>query len=275
MTMASRGESVWTRRRLLRLGAAVVAAAALVPGRAEGQQRQRPHLTSSGRDRWYLASDRTNGPGQRAAYDADVGLDAGHSRVDVGASGAGVGEFQHTLDVASRLKPLLEAVGLSVNLSRTGDAPLSAMSHRDVTERTRLEQAARIAAVGKVRLYVSVHFNALGDPRAAGTETYYNKENAGPESVRLATSLQRHVVAQLREFGYQTVDRGVKEDLSAGKPYGHFFSLRGGMPSALVEGLFLTNGREATLLLDKGARQAIARGYAGGIREYLAVTASR
>ena len=92
-----------------------------------------------------------------SAYDADVGLDPGHSRADVGASGSGVGEYQHTLDVAMRLKPLLEQSGLSVALSRTDDSPLTAMSHPDVTERTRIEQTARIAAVGNVRIFVSIH----------------------------------------------------------------------------------------------------------------------
>src|SRR5690348_17756712 len=51
----------------------------------------------------------------------------------------------------------------------------------------------------------------------------------------LADALQRHVLAELRATGYDALDRGVKEDLAAGKPYGHFFSLRGPMPSALVE----------------------------------------
>ena len=89
-----------------------------------------------------------------AGFDADVGIDPGHSRADVGTSGFGVGEYQHTLDVALRLKPLLEEAGLSVNLSRTDHSPLSAMSHPDIIERTRIEQAARIAAVGNVRIYV-------------------------------------------------------------------------------------------------------------------------
>ena len=241
-----------SRRRAIQLGAAAAAGLALGPHVAAA----RPAPSS---------------------FDADVGLDAGHSRVDVGASGAGVGEFEHTLDVAFRIKPLLEAAGLSVNLSRADHQPLSAMTHPDaLRERVRIEQSARIAAVGKVRLYVSVHFNASGgaDPRVSGTETYYNADNAGPESYRLADALQRNVVAALREFGYPTVDRGVKEDLWAGKPYGHFFSLRGGMPSVLVEGLYLSNPTEAALMLREDTRQAIARGYVGGILEYLAVAAS-
>jgi N-acetylmuramoyl-L-alanine amidase len=149
------------------------------------------------------------------------------------------------------------------------------MSHPDaVTERVRIEQSARIAAVGRVRVYVSIHFDGHPDSRVSGTHVLYNPDNAGPESYRLADALQRNVVAALRDSGYPTVDRGVKEDLWAGKPYGHFFSLRGGMPSVLVEGLYLSNPTEAALMLREDTRQAIARGYVGGILEYLAVAAS-
>jgi N-acetylmuramoyl-L-alanine amidase len=208
-------------------------------------------------------------PTARAApahFDADVGLDPGHSRVDVGASGGGFGEYQHTLDIAQRIKPLLEGAGLSVNLSRTDHEPLTAMSHPNADTRTQIEQSARIAAVGNVRIYVSIHFNG-GPPSLSGTETYFNGETT-PDSRRLAMALQRSVVAELAEFGYATADRGAKEDLLAGKPYGHFFSLRGPMPSALVEGLFLSNPSEAQLLLQEVARQALARGYVGGIVAY-------
>jgi N-acetylmuramoyl-L-alanine amidase len=233
----------WSRRRVIATGAALGAGLAL--------------------------TDPLGALADQVGYDADVGLDAGHSRADVGATGYGVGEYQHTLDVAQRVKPLLEEAGLTVALSRADHEPLSAMSHRIADERTRIEQAARIAAVGNVRIYVSIHFNG-GPPSLRGTETYYNGDNAGPESRRLADALQQHLVAELHEYGYATADRGVKEDLLAGKPYGHFFSLRGGMPSVLVEGLFLSNPTEGELLLREDARQAIARGYAGGIVAYFA-----
>ncbi|HYU17579.1 MAG TPA: N-acetylmuramoyl-L-alanine amidase [Chloroflexota bacterium] len=238
-----------SRRRLIQTAAAVVAGLALAPRSLIAEALQ-------------------------PVFDADIGLDPGHSRVDVGASGAGVGEYQHTLDVALRIRPLLEDAGLRVNLSRNDDQPLTAMSHPNLTERTRIEQAARIEAVGKVRVYVSIHFNAGADARLSGTESYFNTDNAAPESLRLAQAVQRNVVGSLRELGHPVVDRGVKEDLLAGKPYGHFFSLRGGMPSALVEGLFLSNPVEAALLLREETRQAVARGYVGGILEYFAVVTS-
>src|SRR3712207_6858074 len=97
-----------------------------------------------------------------------------------------------------------------------------------------------------------------------------NADNAGPDSRRLAEAIQRHMLAALGHVGHAAVDRGAKEDLLAGKPYGHFFSLRGGMPSALGEPLFLSNPTEAALLLREDARDAVARGYAGGILEYFA-----
>jgi N-acetylmuramoyl-L-alanine amidase len=200
----------------------------------------------------------------------DVGLDPGHSDADVGASGGGQREVDLTLALALRIQPLLEAQGLRVALTRLDNRPLTAMNHRDFTTMTRLEQEARIAAVTPARIYVSVHFN--GHPNAAirGTETYYNSDNFGPESRRLAGALQRSIVGELRATGYDVLDRGVKEDLTAGKPYGHFFSLRGSLPSALVEGLFLSNPAEAALLRQDSTLAALARGYAEGIRAYFA-----
>ncbi len=172
------------------------------------------------------------------------------------------------------MRPLIEAAGVTVNLSRTNHEPLSSLSNPDFFERTRIEQSARIAAVGRVRLYVSIHFDGHPDSRVNGTHVLYNRDNFGPESLSLAQALQRNVVPALQDLGYPVVDRGVKEDLWLGRPYGHLFSLRGGMPSALVEGLFLSNPTEAALLLREETRDAIARGYVGGILEYLAVAAS-
>jgi N-acetylmuramoyl-L-alanine amidase len=145
------------------------------------------------------------------------------------------------------------------------------MRNPGATEDIAAEQQARIDAAGPATIFVSLHFNA-GPAGLHGTETYYNPERA-PEAASadraLAESLQRHVVAALADdIGYQSLDRGVKSDLLAGKPYGHFFSLRGPMPSALVEHLFLSNPTEAALLRDDATLDALADGCAQGILEY-------
>lgn len=207
----------------------------------------------------------------------DVALDPGHSRADVGAASGGLREFQLSLELAQRVRTRLEASHLSVRLTREDDQPLTLLSDPSATEQIRLEQEARIAAAGPARVYVSLHFNG-GPPNLRGTETYFNPDRA-PEAASadraLAELLQYHVVAALRdELGYPALDRGVKSDLAAGKSYGHFFSLRGPNPSALVEHLFLSNPIEAALLRDDATLDALADGCAQGIFEYLADAAA-
>ena len=211
-------------------------------------------------------------PAEEARGLVDVALDPGHSWADVGAIGGGLREYELTLDLARRVRARLEATGLAVRLTREDHAPLSAMDDPDSTERIRLEQEARLAAAAPARVYVSLHLNG-GPAWLRGTETYYNPERSpdGPVADEaLAAAIQARVVATLAEAGYTTLDRGVKSDLAAGKPYGHFFGLRGPMPSALLEALFLTSPDEAALLNDETVREAIARGCAQGILEYLA-----
>jgi N-acetylmuramoyl-L-alanine amidase len=204
----------------------------------------------------------------------DVALDPGHSWADVGASYGGIGEYRLTLDLAFRTRAYLEAAGLTVRLTREDDNPLTAMAEPDPDERTHLEQHARIDAGAPARVFVSLHFNG-GLPAWHGTETYYNpdRDPSAAADASLAEALQRHVVAALAESGYATLDRGAKSDLAAGKPYGHFFSLRGPMPSALVESLFLSNPTEAALLREGATLDALARGVGQGILEYLAAPA--
>jgi len=203
----------------------------------------------------------------------DVALDPGHSRVDVGAVGSGLREYQITLDLAHRVRSRLEDAHLRVRLTRDDDLPLTAYTNPNATDQIQAEQEARIAAGGPARIYVSLHFNG-GPTSLRGTETYFNPDRApeaGSADRALAKLLQQHVVAALADtVGYASLDRGVKSDLAAGKSYGHFFGLRGPGPSALVESLFLSNANEAALLRDDTTLDALADGCAQGIFEYLA-----
>jgi N-acetylmuramoyl-L-alanine amidase len=201
------------------------------------------------------------------AEPVDVALDPGHSYVDVGAAAPGLPEYRLTLDLANRVRARLEANGVSVRLTREDDQPLTPLLHPGAIEDIRLEQEARIAAAMPARIYVSLHFNA-GSAGLRGTETYYNPDRSEDgQDWLLAEALQRNVVAAL---GYASVDRGARSDLLAGKPYGHFFSLRGPVPSVLVESLFLSSSADVQLLRDDATLEALADGVAQGIFEYLA-----
>jgi N-acetylmuramoyl-L-alanine amidase len=193
----------------------------------------------------------------------DVALDPGHSVADVGAASGGLREYVLTLDLAHRVRDRLEAEGKTVRLTREDDQPLTALTRPGDTGQIELEQQARIEKGMPARIYVSLHFNG-GPISLRGTETYYNP-GRDPNDWQLADCLQRSVVAAVG-----TVDRGVREDLLAGKPYGHFFSLRGPVPSALIENLFLSNPDDAALLVEDGTLDSLADGVAQGILEYLA-----
>jgi N-acetylmuramoyl-L-alanine amidase len=207
----------------------------------------------------------------------DVALDPGHSRADVGSTSGGLREYQLTLELAQRVRARLESAGLTVRLTREDELPLSNLRNPGATSQIQAEQEARIAAAGPSAIYVSLHFNG-GPVSLRGTETYFNPDRTSDSSADwlLADALQRHVLAALAdELGYQSLNRGVKNDLAAGKPYGHFFSLRGPVPSALVENLFLSNATEAALLRDDATLDALADGCAQGVLEYFSIGASR
>jgi N-acetylmuramoyl-L-alanine amidase len=202
----------------------------------------------------------------------DVALDPGHSRADVGATAGGLREYQLTLDLAERVRVRLEAAHVSVRLTRQDDLPLTSYAYPFATEQIRAEQEARIAAGEPSRIYVSLHFNG-GPASWHGTETYVNPERDTDtsEDWALAGSLQKSVVDALSaEVGYASLNRGVKSDLAAGKSYGHFFSLRGPAPSALVENLFVSNPDDAAVLREDATLDALADGCAQGILEYFA-----
>jgi N-acetylmuramoyl-L-alanine amidase len=201
----------------------------------------------------------------------DVALDPGHSVADPGASGGGLVEHQVTLEIARKVRDRLAEHRLAVVLTRTDDQPLTAYRNPDPTTRIRLEQEARIAAGAGARIFVSVHFDGNADPQVGGTTAYYNPENYGVASQRLGTLIRQEIVARVRErTGYALRDRGTRSDLTAGKPYGHFFSLRGPLPSVLIEGMFLTNPGEAALLTEDSTLNVLADAYAEAIRQYLA-----
>src|SRR5438045_4101186 len=89
----------------------------------------------------------------------DVALDPGHSTWDVGATGWGLREYELTLDVARRVRARLEERGYRVRLTREDERRVAPSVPSDLTEATRVEQLARIAAGAPARVFVSIHFN--------------------------------------------------------------------------------------------------------------------
>jgi N-acetylmuramoyl-L-alanine amidase len=169
-----------------------------------------------------------------------VVIDAGHGGHDRGGiAGQRVAEKTMTLDVAQRLRALLQASGYRIVMTRNSDVfvPLG----------------TRVAIANSYRnaIFVCVHFNSARRSGANGIETYfYNRD-----SLTLASAIHYYVSGSA-----PSMNRGVRRR-------GYYVLRRTRIPAVLVECGFLTNPTEARNAQNSAYRQklaeAIARGVAG------------
>jgi N-acetylmuramoyl-L-alanine amidase len=171
-----------------------------------------------------------------------VCLDPGHGGTDSGAAYNGVLEKVPNLDIALRVRPILQSMGYAVKLTREADATVSLQRRCDITNAARAD------------IFVSIHNNAYMTT-SEGTETFFYYNSA--EGRKLAGQIHSEVVKRIK-----LPDRGVKQA-------GFYVLKHTDMTAALVEGCFLTNPKEAKLLKDAKFRQKIAEGIAAGIHSYL------
>lgn len=211
-------------------------------------------------------------------------LDPGHDANSPGASARDASgrvifnEHDLTLAVAYRLKPLLEAQGFAVCVTRNPDGTLIARP-RDENGNGRLEGWERaqakidyVDAFG-ARVFVSIHFNGISDPSIGGTEVYYADTGPHEEGNRaLARTLLDSLVSAMRSAGYWAIDRGIKSDNY--KPYGRLWVLGYNdqlarkahwQAGALVEVLFLTSPADVSFLQRPDALDIVARALLDGV----------
>jgi len=227
-----------------------------------------------------------------------VAIDPGHGGEDLGACHVDtrgrllVTESELNLAIALLLRDELEARGIRVLLTRTGDYALNADEvdvNADGVVDYRDELQARVDLVNEqgAELLLSIHQNAYerspGVPArdVGGTITYYCAARPfAEENLRFARTVHRAVVDALAEVGYKTQDRGVRsdEELSASNPAEHLILLgpespRIARPSQMVgvlsEALFVSHDEEVRLLMNPDVQARLARAYADAIVEYL------
>jgi N-acetylmuramoyl-L-alanine amidase len=168
-----------------------------------------------------------------------VVIDAGHGGYDRGGvPGQRISEKDKTLDVAQRLKRVLQASGYRVIMTRDSDVFIP------------LGTRVSIANSYRGATFVSIHFNCASRSGANGIETYYYRS----DSAGLAQSIHRNVVS-----GAPTENRGIRRR-------GFYVLRRTAIPSVLVECGFLTNPTEGSLALNSNYRQKLAEQIARGIQ---------
>jgi len=196
-----------------------------------------------------------------------VVLDPGHGGTEKGAISRYGNEKDFALDVALKLRPLLQAKGFNVVMTREKDE-LVPLHHR-----------ARIANATRDSIFVSIHFNATdANPHASGFEIYSLTPRGAPStqdnallerflnmqagspvdapSLVLSTSVYHAMLGHLPEY-----DRGVKR--------ARFAVLRlTNIPAILVEGGFVTEREESRLIARGEWRAKLAQSISAGIDTY-------
>ena len=205
-------------------------------------------------------------------------IDPGHGGTDPGKQNTRLklDEKDMTLDVALRLKKLLEVRGYRVLLTRATDTRFSNSPVVDLPMR------AAVANKAGADLFLSLHFNAVDrDPeRVSGVETYvltpqfqvstqpeqdremvqayYPGNRQDTANALLGYSLHRQLVTDLKasDRGYKRYRLAVLRTLTC--------------PGVLVEAAYLSNDAEARRVATPEFRQQIAESLAEGIAHYTA-----
>jgi N-acetylmuramoyl-L-alanine amidase len=214
-------------------------------------------------------------------------IDPGHGGRDFGAPGykKGVHEKNVTLEIGRKLAKKIKAtLNCEVIMTRTDDRTLE------------LEERTAMANTSSADLFISLHTNAVRNPRAYGIETYFlnlatdadaiqvaARENATStknisdleailadlmqsakinESSRLAGYVQTSLVKHLKRKYSRIKDKGVKQ--------APFYVLIGAqMPAILIEMSFISNPRECNRLIDAKYQNRLCEAIIMGIMTYM------
>lgn len=208
---------------------------------------------------------------QRSGKIQTIVLDPGHGGYDKGAASSFGNEKDFALDVARKLRPMLQAKGFKVVMTRENDVFIP------------LEVRARIANQTRDSIFVSIHFNATGsNPAATGFEIFSLTPRGAPStnddslalhfvnmqagSAMEAQSFELAAVVYHSMCGHflQEFDRGIKRARFA-------VLRRTQIPAILVEGGFLSETGDAKRIGDPEWRKQLADSICVGIEGYRAL----
>lgn len=187
--------------------------------------------------KWLLLCSLLASVASASAFNTVV-IDPGHGGHDRGGiPGQRASEKDLALDVARRLRDILNNDGVKTVMTRTDDTFIP------------LPQRSAIANAHPGALFISIHFNSAIRSGADGFETYYYNPNAEGVAGRVQAGLMRLEKVE---------NRGVKRRA--------YYVLRNTrIPAVLAECGFLTNRNEAALCMQPSHRQELASALAKAI----------
>lgn len=175
----------------------------------------------------------------------DIVLDAGHGGKDQGADNSKVLEKTINLEIAKKVRKILEQSEYRIGMVREDDTFVS------------LEDRADYANAREAKVFVSIHCNSSESGEGNGIETYYSEQKTEADKA-LAEVLQEAVITQTNARDRET------------KSADYVVLTTTKMPSALVEVGFLSDAEERTLLGQEEYQEKLAQGIAEAILDYLA-----
>ncbi len=214
-------------------------------------------------------------------------VDAGHGGYDPGTIGRSLGtkEKDINLDLAKRLKNLLQEQGVQVVMTRTSDAFVPLQRRVEITNRAQAD------------LFISIHSNANRTRSLNGFEIYYvspaandakrainaaqniplniNPDYFASRSTNLKAILWDMIYTDSRAESIdlaRSICRIIDRDCDArviGVKGANYYVLKGAtMPAILIEVGFLSNLTEEKLLRSSSYREKLAESIVNGVNQY-------
>ena len=194
------------------------------------------------------------GEGKRAPV---VVIDAGHGGKDPGKVGVnGALEKEINLQIALRLKSLLEQNDVAVVLTREEDKDLASEQAASRKNEDLRARAALIAAAEPV-VMVSIHQNSYPEEEVDGAQVFYY---AGSDSGKMLGSIIQNSLKSEIDDGNHRVAKANKE---------YYLLKKAACPAVIIECGFLSNPSEAALLATEEYQEKLAFAVHLGIMEYI------
>lgn len=189
-------------------------------------------------------------------------LDPGHGGEDPGAVSdySGIKEKDLNLDIAFKVKALLEEYGYEVVMTRETDTLQYPEGTPGYTPKRRedLNNRRKLMDASDAELIVSIHMNKFGQTKYFGAQTFYPVKSN--ESKKLAECIQNRI-REIVDSNNMREPQGTKEEL---------IILKNNQKTiCIVECGFLSNEQEEKLIQDNEYRQKIALAIKCGIDDFI------
>ncbi len=167
--------------------------------------------------------------------DTPIIIDAGHGGADGGAGAHdGTLEKNLNLDIALRLRDLLELSGYQVYMTRVEDVSLC---EDEFIKKEDMQNRINLCREYPQALFISIHLNKFSMERYSGAQVFYSDNHE--DGMLLAQSIQESIKNHLQPNNTRQVKVGNDNSIL----------LRSvDQPAVIVEGGFLSNKEELALL---------------------------